>query len=64
MLAKGFIRKLKSEYKELIFRVLKKGLLVDRKPLVRYIVDYKALNIDIVKNKYLLLLILKLKDKI
>ena len=64
MLAKGFICKLILEYKALMFRVLKKGLLVDRKLLVRYIVNYKALNIDIVKNKYLLLLILELKDRI
>ena len=47
-----------------MFRVPKKRLLVDRKLLVRYIVNYKALNIDIVKNKYLLLLMLKLKDQI
>ena len=47
-----------------MFRVLKKGLLIDRKLLVRYIINYKALNIDIVKNKYLLLLMLKLKDRI
>ena len=47
-----------------MFRVLKKGLLVDKKQLVRYIVNYKALNINIVKNKYLLPLMLKLKDKI
>ena len=47
-----------------MFRVLKKRLLVDKKLLVRYIVNYKALNIDIVKNKYLLLLILELKDRI
>ena len=47
-----------------MFRVLKKELLVNRKLLVRYIVNYKALNINIVKNKYLLLLILELKDRI
>ena len=47
-----------------MFKVPKKGLLVDRKLLVRYIVNYKALNIDIVKNKYLLLLMLELKDRI
>ena len=47
-----------------MFRVPKKRLLVNRKLLVRYIVNYKALNIDIVKNKYLLLLILELKDRI
>ena len=47
-----------------MFRVLKKGLLVNRKPPVRYIVNYKALNIDIVKNKYLLPLMLELKDRI
>ena len=47
-----------------MFKVLKKGLLVNRKLLVRYIVNYKALNIDIVKNKYLLLLMLELKDRI
>ena len=46
-----------------MFRVPKKGLLVDRKLLVWYIVNYKALNKDIVKNKYLLLLILELKDR-
>ena len=51
-----------SEYKVLMFRVSKKGLLVDKKLLVRYIVNYKALNINIVKNRYLLLLILKLKN--
>ena len=53
-----------SKYKALIFKVPKKRLLVNRKLLVRYIVNYKALNIDIVKNKYLLLLILELKDRI
>ena len=47
-----------------MFRVLKKRLLVNRKLLIRYIVNYKALNIDIVKNKYLLPLILELKDRI
>ena len=47
-----------------MFRVYKKRLLVNRKLLVRYIVNYKALNIDIVKNKYILLLMLKLKNKI
>ena len=47
-----------------MFRVLKKGLLVNRKLLVRYIVNYKALNINIVKNRYLLLLIPELKDRI
>ena len=47
-----------------MFRVPKKGLLVNKKLLVRYIVNYKALNIDIVKNRYLLPLILKLKDRI
>ena len=52
------------EYKALMFRVSKKELLVDRKLLVRYIVNYKALNIDIVKNKYLLPLMLELKDRI
>ena len=46
-----------------MFRVPKKRLLVNRKLLVRYIVNYKALNIDIVKNKYLLPLILELKIK-
>jgi hypothetical protein len=40
MLAKGFIRELKSEYKALIFKVLKKELLANIKLLVRYIVDY------------------------
>ena len=64
MLKKGFIYKLTLEYKALMFRVPKKGLLVNKKLLVRYIVNYKALNIDIVKNKYLLLLILELKDRI
>ena len=52
------------EYKALMFKIPKKRLLVDRKLLVRYIINYKALNIDIVKNRYLLLLILELKDKI
>ena len=47
-----------------MFKVLKKGLLVDKKLLVRYIVNYKTLNIDIVKNRYLLPLILELKDRI
>ena len=47
-----------------MFKVLKKRLLVNRKLLVRYMVDYKVLNIDIVKNKYLLLLMLELKDRI
>jgi len=47
-----------------MFRVPKKGLLVNRKLLVRYIVNYKALNIDIVKNRYLLPLMLELKDRI
>ena len=47
-----------------MFKVLKKGLLVDKKLLVNYIVNYKALNIDIIKNKYLLSLILKPKDRI
>ena len=64
MLEKGFICKLTLEYKALIFRVFKKGLLVNKKLLVRYIVNYKALNIDIVKNKYLLPLILELKNRI
>ena len=64
MLAKGFIRNLTLVYKALIFKVLKKGLLVDRKLLVRYIVNYKALNINIVKNRYLLPLMLELKDRI
>ena len=40
MLARGFIRESKLEYKALIFRVLKKGLLVNKKPLLRYIVNY------------------------
>ena len=53
-----------SEYKALMFRVPKKRLLVNRKLLVRYIVNYKALNINTVKNKYLQLLILELKDGI
>ena len=52
------------EYKVLMFRVLNKGLLVNKKPPVRYIVNYRALNRDIVKNKYLLLLMLELKDRI
>ena len=47
-----------------MFRVPKKGLLVNRKLLVRYIINYKALNTNIVKNKYSLFLILKLKDRI
>ena len=47
-----------------MFKVPKKRLLVNKKLLVRYIVNYRALNIDIVKNKYLLPLILELKDKI
>ena len=47
-----------------MFKVLKKRLLVNKKLLVRYIVDYKALNIDIVKNRYLLPLMLELKDRI
>ena len=47
-----------------MFRVLKKGLLVNKKLLVRYIVNYRALNIDIVKNKYLLPLMLELKNRI
>jgi hypothetical protein len=47
-----------------MFRVSKKGLLIDRKLLVRYVVNYKAVNIDIIKNKYLLPLMLKLKDRI
>ena len=47
-----------------MFKVLKKGLLVNKKLLVRYIVNYKALNINIVKNRYLLPLMLKLKDRI
>ena len=47
-----------------MFKVPKKGLLVNKKLLVRYIVNYKALNINIVKNKYLLLLILEQKDRI
>ena len=64
MLAKGFIRESKSEYKVLIFKVLKKGLLVNKKLLVRYIVNYKLFNIDIIKNKYLLPLILELKDRL
>ena len=64
MLAKGFIKKSTLEYKALMFKVPKKGLLVNRKLLVRYIVNYKALNIDIVKNKYLLPLMLELKDRI
>ena len=53
-----------SEYKVLIFKVLKKGLLVNKKLFIRYIVNYRALNKDIVKNRYLLLLILELKDRI
>ena len=61
---KGFIYKLISEYKVLIFRVFKKRLLVNKKLLVRYIINYKALNKDIVKNKNLLSLILELKDRI
>ena len=52
------------EYKVLMFRVSKKGLLVNKKLLIRYIVNYKVLNINIVKNRYLLFLILKLKDRI
>ena len=47
-----------------MFKVPKKGLLVNKKLLVRYIVNYKALNIDIVKNRYLLILMLELKDRI
>ena len=47
-----------------MFRVSKKGLLVNRKLLVRYVVNYRALNKDIIKNKYLLLLMLELKDRI
>ena len=47
-----------------MFRVFKKGLLVNKKLLIRYIINYKALNIDIVKIRYLLPLILKLKDRI
>ena len=47
-----------------MFRVPKKRLLVNKKLLVRYIVNYKALNIDTVKNKYLLPLMLELKDRI
>ena len=47
-----------------MFRVLKKGLLVNKKLFIRYIVNYKVLNRDIVKNRYLLLLILELKDRI
>ena len=47
-----------------MFKVLKKGLLVDKKLLVRYIVNYKALNTNIVKNKYLLPLMPELKDRI
>ena len=47
-----------------MFRVLKKRLLVNKKLLVRYIVNYKALNIDIVKNKYFLPLMLELKNRI
>ena len=47
-----------------MFRVPKKRLLVNKKLLVRYIVNYKVLNIDIVKNRYLLPLMLELKDKI
>jgi hypothetical protein len=47
-----------------MFRVLKKGLLVDIKLLVWYVINYRALNRDIVKNKYLLPLIPKLKDRI
>ena len=47
-----------------MFKVSNKGLLVNKKLLVRYIVNYKALNIDIVKNKYLLPLMLELKDRI
>ena len=47
-----------------MFRVLKKRLLVNKKLLVKNIVNYKALNTDIVKNKYLLPLMLELKDRI
>ena len=47
-----------------MFKVPKKRLLVNKKLLVRYKVNYKALNINIVKNKYLLLLMLELKDRI
>jgi len=47
-----------------MFKVPKKELLVNKKLLVRYIVNYKALNTDIVKNKYLLPLILGLKNRI
>ena len=47
-----------------MFKVPKKGLLVNKKLLVRYIVNYKALNRDIVKNRYLLLLMPELKDRI
>ena len=47
-----------------MFRVLKKRLLVNRKLLVRYMINYKALNIDIVKNRHLLPLMLELKDRI
>ena len=47
-----------------MFKVSKKGLLVNKKLLFRYIFNYKTLNIDIVKNKYLLLSMLEPKDKI
>ena len=47
-----------------MFRVSKKVLLIDKKLLVRYVINYKALNADIVKNKYLLLLIPELKNRI
>ena len=47
-----------------MFKVPKKRLLVNKKLLVRYIINYKALNKDIVKNRYLLLLMPKLKDRI
>ena len=33
-----------------MLRVPKKGLLVNKKLLVRYIVNYKALNINIIKT--------------
>ena len=47
-----------------MFKVSKKGLLVNKKLSIRYIVNYKALNINKVKNRYLLLLILELKNRI
>jgi hypothetical protein len=64
MLARSFIKKFISEYKALIFKFLKKRLLVNKKQLVRYIINYYSLNANTIKNKYLLLLMLKLKDKL